>query len=119
MRMMMVVAVTVYPRVAPARAEDRDADRDDEQPRREVQPRVELIGHDELRQREGHEAERKDAGGVRRGDDQPEQRRMPRRATAADEVRGDDRLAVAGRERMRGSPEQRGRERRQDDPEAE
>ena len=44
---------------------------------------------------ERHEPEREDADRVRRGDDQAEQRRVPRRAALADEVRGDDRLPVA------------------------
>ena len=39
---------------------------------------------------------------------------MPRRAAATDEVGGDDRLAVPGRERVRGTPEERDGERRGD-----
>src|SRR4051794_8380259 len=59
--MMMVVAVTVRPRVTPTRAENRDADRDDEQARGEVQPRIQVVRHDELRKRERHEPECEDA----------------------------------------------------------
>ena len=39
---------------------------------------------------------------------------MPRCAARADEVGGDDRLPVAGRERVRGAPEERERERAED-----
>ena len=39
---------------------------------------------------------------------------MPRSAALSDEVRGDDRLAVARRERVRRPPEERRGERRQD-----
>ena len=91
---------------------------DDEQPRDEVQPRVEPVGHDELRERERHEAEGEDADRVRHRHDQPEQRRVPRRAALADEVGGDDRLAVPGRERVRRAPEERGRERGEDHEQA-
>ena len=82
--------------VAPARPEDRRADPDHEQPGSEVQPRVEPVGDDELRERERHQAEREDADRVRDRDDQAEQRGVARRPALADEVRGDDRLPVAG-----------------------
>ena len=63
--------------------------------------------------------EREDADGVRRRHDQPEQRGVPRRSALADEICGDDRLAVPGRERVRRAPEERRRERARARPEAE
>ena len=63
---------------------------------------------------ERHEAEREHAGRVRHRDDAAEQERVDRTALRADEVAGDDRLAVAGRERVRGAPERRDEERQQD-----
>ena len=80
--------------------------------RDEVEPRVEILGDDELREPERDEPEREDADRVRDGDDPAEQQRVPRRAAGADEVRGDDRLAVARGERVRGAPEERDEERR-------
>jgi hypothetical protein len=73
--------------------------------RDEVQPRVEVIRHDELRERERDEAEREDADVCVAVTIRPEQRRVPGRAALADEVGGDDRLAVPGRERVGGAPE--------------
>ena len=46
----------------------------------------------------------------------PEKERMPRGAAGADQVRRDDRLAVAGAQGVNGSPEERDEER--DDDEA-
>ena len=56
-----VVIVVVVPRVGTRPhplAEDAEADRDDEQPGGERQPRIELLGDDEARQKERDEAER-------------------------------------------------------------
>ena len=47
-----------------------------------------------------------------------EQRRVARRAALADQVGGHDRLAVPGRERVRRAPEERRRERGEDDERA-
>ena len=51
---MMVVSVVWARRCAPAGPEHRGADPDHEQARDEVQPRVEPVGDDELRERERH-----------------------------------------------------------------
>ena len=59
-----------------------------------------------------------DAERVRDRHGQPEQDGVPRRAALADEVGGDDRLAVARAERVRRAPEERDRERDQDHADA-
>ncbi len=112
----MVVCIAVPVRVGVARParEHGGSDADHHQAGGEVEPRIEPVGDDPLREQEGHAAEREHAGGVGRGRDQPEQRRVPRCAARADEVGGDDRLPVAGRERVRGAPEERERERAED-----
>ena len=114
----VVVVMVVLPAVPPAGAQHRRADADHEQARDEVQPRVEPVGDDELRESERHQAEAEDADRVRDRHDQPEQRGVARGAALADEVGGDDRLAVAGRKRMRGAPEERGGERGEDHEQA-
>src|SRR5437588_218488 len=76
MPVVVMVAVGVRPRMreplSEASQEDRRTDPDHEQPRDEVQPGVELLGDDELRERERDEAEREDADRVRDGHDQAE-----------------------------------------------
>ena len=97
--LVLVVMVAVVVRVAPvpvAAAEDRGADRDDEHARDEVQPRVQLLGDDEGRERESDKAECEDADRVRYGRDRAERRSVPRGAALADEVGGNDRLPVTG-----------------------
>jgi len=94
-----MVAAPVLALVLPvgeARAQDGEADGHDGQAGRQVQPRVEPVGDDPLRERERDEPEREDADRVRHGHDQPEQGGVARRAALADEVGADDRLAVAG-----------------------
>ena len=54
-----------------------DADRDHEQRRDEIQPGVEILGHDELGKSERDEAEREDADRVRHRHDQAQQQRVP------------------------------------------
>ena len=95
--------------------QDRSADDDDEQARDERQPRVELLGDDEAREEERHEAQTEDAGRMRRGHRRAEEDRVPRTAAGADQVAGDERLAVPRRERMRRAPEGRYEEREHDD----
>jgi len=114
----MVMPVCVRATMLPARAEDGAADSDDEQPRNEVEPRVEVVRDDEAREQKRHEPEGEDADRVRGRNDQTEQRGVTRRAALTHEIRSDDRLTVAGRERMRHAPEERGAERSDDDPEA-
>ena len=55
---MVVVRVCVRRAARAPRAQHAGADDDHEQPRGEVQPRVELLGQHERRQRERDEAER-------------------------------------------------------------
>ena len=55
---------------------------------------------------------------MRRRDDAAERRCLPGYAALADEVCGDDRLPVAGRERMRHAPEKGGAKRRENDERA-
>ena len=83
----MVVTVAVRAAVPDAPEQHRGADADHEQPGDEPDPRVELLGDDELREPERHEAEREDADRVRRGDDQPERGRVAGLPALADEVR--------------------------------
>src|SRR5207248_6466683 len=91
---MVVVVVVVAAYVGATMSypghEDGRADPDDEQARGEVEPRVQPGGHDELGQGERHQAEGEHPDGVRRGHDQPEQRRVERRPAAPDQVGGDD-----------------------------
>ena len=68
---------------------------------------------------ERHGSEREDTEGVSGRDDEPEQCCVARRSALPDEVRGDDRLAVSGRQRMRHAPEERRTEGCDDHPEAE
>ena len=117
--MMVIVPVRVCAPVQPARPQNRSADRDDEQPGDEVEPRVQLVGNDEAREQQGDEAEREDADRVRHGHDQAEQGGVTRRAALADEVGRDDRLAVPRRKCVRHAPEQGRPERGEDDPGAE
>jgi hypothetical protein len=115
----MVVVGMVVLAVLPAQPlpEHRRADRDHEQPRDQSEPRVELLGKDELREPEGHDPDREDPGRVGHGDGAPEHERVPRRALRSDEVRGHERLAVPRGQRVRGSPEAGDQERREEDAE--
>ena len=93
--------------LAHAPAEDADADADDQQRRDEVQPRVELVGDDELREASVTRPSAKTPIVCVTVTISPRQHRVPRRAARADQVGGDDRLAVPGRERVRRAPEER------------
>ena len=95
-------------------AQDGRADEDDEQPRDEREPRVELLGNDERRQAEGHEPEREDARRVRDRDGAAEHEGMTRRSLRSDEVRGDHRFPVSRRERVRSAPERRDQKREEE-----
>ena len=85
----------------------------------EREPRVELLGDDEPREQERDEAEREDPGRVGDGHGRAEDERVARRSARADEVPGDERLAVARRERVHGAPEGGDEEREEDDAERE
>src|SRR5438552_12252897 len=95
---MMVVTVSMGEPVPEPGDQDGGADADHEQPGGEADPRVELLGDDELRKRERDEPEREDADRVRRGHDQPERRRVLRSPALPDEVRRHDRLPMPGAE---------------------
>src|SRR5262245_65205526 len=102
----MVVPVAVRAAMPESPNQTRGADAKHEQSRDEPDPRVELLRDDELRERERDEAEREDADRVRRGHDQPERGGVPGLPALADEVGGDDRLAVSRREGVRRAPEE-------------
>ena len=75
-------AVVVMPvlgaSAAEATPEQREAERRDREPRGQRDPRIESLGHDVLRGVERHAPEQINAGGVRRGDDEAEDQRVPR-----------------------------------------
>ena len=100
-------------------AQHRCADYDDEEPRRQREPGVELLGDDEPRQHEGHETEPEDTGRVGQRHRRSQQEGVPRLSLRADEVAGDECLAVARRQRVHGSPERGDQEGEQDDAERE
>ena len=116
--MVMAVIVVVTAR-AQALPEDRRADEDDEQPRDEREPGVELLRDDERGQAERHESEREDSGRVRDRDRPAEHERVPRRSLRSDEVRSDHRLPVTRSESVRGAPERRDQEREKNDAQGE
>ena len=68
------------PRAPSRRRSTASADPDDEEPRDEREPRVELLGDDEPREQERHEPEREDAGRVGDRDGGAEEERVPRLA---------------------------------------
>ncbi len=114
--MVVVVVVVVMVRVhAPdAHPQDAQTDGDDEDAGGEVDPRVEGVGHDPLRERERHEPSANTPTvcvTVTIAPSAAASRGVPRLPI---EIRGDDRLAVSGRQRVRCAPEERGRERRED-----
>ena len=112
--MVVVVVVILAARGAGAAQEDAGPDGDDEDARDEGQPRIQLLGDDDRRERERHETQAEDAGRVRRGDRRPERERVSRPAAGADEVAGDERLPVTRGQGVRGTPERRDEQR--DDP---
>ena len=113
----MVVVVVVAACVARAPEEDTGPDADDEHPRDERQPGIELLRDDDGREPERHETQREHARRVGDRDRGPEREGVPRPAAGADEVAGDERLPVPGREGVRGTPERRHEQGEQDDPE--
>ena len=111
--MLTLVVVVMVVVCAWLAAQDADADGDHEQAGGEVQVGEEVLGQDVLGERERHEAEREDARRVGGGDDPAERDGVARPPAGADEVGGDHRLAVAGRERVDRAPAEGGDE--QDD----
>ena len=103
---MVVMSVLVRAAVREPCAKHGDADRDHHQPGNEVEPRVEVLGNDQLRQQQRHRAQREDPRRVGDGDDAAEVDGVAHGSALADEVGGDDRLAVAGAERVRSAPEE-------------
>ena len=112
------------PWLAPARAaqplpEHRRADADDEQPRGERQPRVELSGTMNCESASVTSPRAKTPAVCVDRHGRAEQERVPRLALRADEVAGDERLAVPRREGVDGAPEGGDQEREQDHAERE
>ena len=105
------VRTAVPAAAAQALDEDGETDTDDEQTRDERQPRIEGVGNDELGQHERDETEREHAGGMRDCDGGAEQHGVARTALRADEVAGDERLAVTRRQCVHGAPERRDQQR--------
>ena len=83
MAVVVVIVVVLFMRwpSAPAKplAQHRRPDGDDQETGDERQPRVELLGKDELGEREGHDADREDACRVRDRDRSAEHERVARR----------------------------------------
>ena len=93
---------------------------DDEETGGDGQPGIELLGDDEVRERERDEAEREDARPCASTVTiRPSRTACRARPAGADQVGGDDGLAVAGGECVRSSPEQRHEEGDEDDAEPE
>ncbi len=114
----VVVFVARNPRAEPL-AKNAGADRDDEEPGDEREPRVELFGEDELRQAESHEPEREDARGVRDRHGAAEHERMSGGPARTDQVCGDQRLSVTRCQSVRSAPERGDEERKQEDADRE
>ena len=107
------------PPVAQPLEEHRGADGDDQQPRGEREPGIQLLGDDELRQGQRDEPEREDARRVCDRDDQAERNRVTWPAAGAHEIPGDDRLTVTRSQCVRCAPEGRDQQRDEDDAEPE
>ena len=103
------------PRATHPAAHDRRPHPEHQQPRDEVQPRIELLGQHIGRQRERHRPEREDADRVGDRHRGPEGHGMARGAARADEIGGHHRLAVPGRERVHGAPSEGGQQEQQQD----
>ena len=97
-----------------AAAKDAQPDRDHEQPGRQGQPGVELLGHDE-REQERHEPEREHAGGVRDRHRRSERDRVAGVAARAHGVSGHEALPCPGVSAC-AAPHNRDEQREQDDP---
>ena len=112
-----VVSVLVVVSGRPARVplqEENETEDGDREPGDRAQPRVEPLRHDVPRGIERQAAQEVDARRVGGGDDESQDHGMPGGAARAHEIGGDDRLAVAGLERMEGA-EAHGHHQRQGD----
>ena len=94
--MIMVVAASAHP--PPARPHQPGAQRDHYQPRAYLQRRYQDVRQHVLAGEERQRADGDDRGGVGNGNDPAQSRGVPDGATTADEVSGDQGLAVARRE---------------------
>ena len=110
----MVIVVVAVPASEPL-PKDAQPDRDDEQPGRQRQPRVELLGHDEAREQERHEPEREHAGGVRDGHRRSERDRVAGRPRVPTRYPATSAFPCPGVSARR-APERRDEQREQDDP---
>ena len=119
---MTVVVVVLWPwcaaRAAPGRprAQDARADGDDEQSRGRLSHGYRSSGRTYRESVRVTRPEREDADRVGDRDGEAEREGVARRAARADEVRGDHRLAVAGRERVEHPPRERAEEEDEQDP---
>ena len=113
--LMAAVVMTVHAAHAEPPAQHGEPDPDDEEPRDEREPRVELLGDEEPREEERHETQAEHAGSVGHGDRGAQEERVPRSPPGAHEVPGDEGLAVAGSQGVRGTPEGRHEQRDEDD----
>ena len=109
--LMMVIVRVVVPvlarrraRATHARAHDRGAHAEHQQPGDEVEPWVQVLGEHVRRQPECHRPQGEDADRVRDRHGQPECNGMARRAARSDQVRRHHRLAVAGRQGVDRAP---------------
>jgi hypothetical protein len=92
-RVVVMVMVT-DPGRSDASAQHPEADRYHEKSRGQVQPRVEVLGKDVLREQQRHEPEHEHADRVRDRDDRAKTEGVARGAARSDQVGGDHRLAV-------------------------
>ena len=114
------VAVSAAPGAgAQPRAQHRRADADDEQPRDERQPRVELSGTMNCESASVTSPSAKTPAVCVDRHGRAEQERVARLALRADEVAGHERLAVPRRERVGSAPERGDQQREQDHAERE
>ena len=99
-----MVVVPMPPVGVDPRAQHSRSDHHHEQAGDQVEPRVQVLGQDVLRQRERDEAEREHADGVGHGDRRAQGHGMARLAAGAHQVGGDHRLSVARRQRVKRAP---------------
>ena len=97
------------PPPAQAGAHHAQADRDDQEPGGEVEPRIEVLGQDVLGEEQGHEAEGEHADRVRHGHDRTQGDRVLGGAARADQIGGHHRLAVTGGDARAAHPRRRRR----------
>ena len=103
---------------APAAQEHVSAQPGNGQAGEDTQPRIQLLGHDVTRGVESNRAQGKHTRRMRSGHDDPEQQRMPRRTSRADQVGSDDRLSVAWFQGVQGAQSEGDEGGRDEEPQA-